>query len=87
MIVRERDNCLTSIGGHDSSAITCVGYITHIVDYQSDYRTRAGLVNFTSSYLLGFSVLKEKSFTLMKAISDSFERVLREIFVFYYLKI
>ncbi len=78
---------MTSISGHDGPAVACVGYIAHVIDYESNYRTRAGLVNFASGSLLGLGVFKEKFFGLGKAIPDCLERVLREMIVFYNLKI
>mmetsp|Transcript_41369 Transcript_41369/g.63058 ORF Transcript_41369/g.63058 Transcript_41369/m.63058 type:complete len:216 (-) Transcript_41369:3213-3860(-) len=83
MICREQEQLLATVSRHDSSAVSSVGTVAHVVNDEDDNGAATGPIDFTSFLFLAFSEFNEEAFGFSETVAEGLDRILREIIILY----
>ena len=82
MIIWKRENLFASINRQHSPTITCVCYITNIINNECDNCARSRSFNITYLLLLANCKLNKQLFSLSKPVSNCLNRFFWEAVIF-----
>ena len=83
MVIRKPYHCAATICRKTSATIPCVSNIAHVIYNKSNNCTAAAPINIANFYLLSLSEFQKKFLCLLETFTNSLNRILREINIFY----